>query len=97
MHLQIEIQVQDDNIDFVSIFHGRDKIELYTSDMLSDGNLKAQIPLRKGLNHVQIVARDHDNLLRYLPIRYWSATGIELASKPEVESNNEIDPELDLP
>lgn len=87
--LHIEVEVDDDNLSFVTAFHNRDKVTLQTAEQIKQGVFALTLPLKKGINNIQIVARDEDELQKYLPVRYWSDHGIEsrqqTAALPDVE------------
>ncbi len=93
--LLITVDVDDENLEFVTAFHEKDKVALRTADELEHGVFKTSIAVRKGLNQIQVVCRDEDQLLKYLPIRYWSDVGIEdpqpTAALPNVEDEEAED------
>ena len=68
----LAVHVEDDNLDFLTVFQGKDKVALHTADEIVDGMFKVKLNLRKGLNNIQLLVRDKDELVQYLPVRYWA-------------------------
>ncbi len=82
--LHIQVKIEDDNLDFVTAFQDKDKVKLSTAAEVLDGVFNLTVPLHKGLNQVQVLARESNHLVRYLPLRFWSEHGIDAAAKPSV-------------
>jgi carboxyl-terminal processing protease len=86
---QIRVQVEDDNLSFVSCFVGEDKVALEPASKLVDGVFQTVIELAAGVNSVRIIATDADDVIEVLPLRLWEDAPIEQAKvtapKPQAD------------
>ena len=85
--MNLQVHINDDNLDFITVFQGKDKVALHTADEIDNGLFKMKLDLTKGLNNIQILVRDKDQLVQYLPVRYWApgAPAAKTAVLPKVD------------
>ena len=61
--LQLTVQVEDDNAQYIAIFRGDDKVLLRSADQLDDnGQLHCQVSLVDGLNDLKFIVHDSDDI-----------------------------------
>ncbi len=71
--LSLGVQVEDDNVHYVAIFHEQDKVALLHTDVLKNGFIEHALPLNTGANTIRVVAYDDDRLLSVRYLRAWGS------------------------